>query len=127
DQMVGQHPPHVQHGHQRLAAGEHARVRQRLQQPDDLGDGLGIVIVKARRLHRRSALMISTRRGGVTGSRVTAPGTPSASSIAEAMTAPTGLTPLSPAPFTPSGLSGLGASSVSSTAMPGASHAVGIV
>src|SRR5437879_5185015 len=37
-------------------------------------------------------------------------GTPRASSMAAAITAPTGITPASPAPFTPSGLSGDGVS-----------------
>ncbi len=55
---------------------------------------------------------ISFSRNGVTGSCVTAPGMPIASSIADAMTAPTAVMPLSPPPLRPSGLSGLGASSV---------------
>src|SRR5262249_5700683 len=63
---------------------------------------------------------------GVTGNCVTAPGRPSASSIAEAITAPTAFTPASPAPFTPRPLSGLGASSVMSTCTGGISFAVGI-
>src|SRR5215471_1571831 len=61
-------------------------------------------------LPRTSALS----RCGVTGSCVTAPGKPIASSIAAAMTAPTPLMP-SPTLLMPSGLSGLGASSVTST------------
>ena len=53
-------------------------------------------------------------------------GTPSASSIADAIAAPTGLAPPSPAPFRPSGLSGLGASSVTRIESSGISRAVGI-
>ena len=50
---------------------------------------------------------ISFSRCGVTGSCVTAPGMPMASSMAEAIAAPTPVMPLSPAPLMPSGLSGL--------------------
>ena len=49
----------------------------------------------------------SFNRCGVTGSCVTAPGMPMASSMAEAMVAPTPVMPLSPAPLMPSGLSGV--------------------
>ena len=48
----------------------------------------------------------SRMRCGDTGSRVTAPGTPMASSIALAITPPTPLMPPSPAPFSPSGWRG---------------------
>ena len=50
---------------------------------------------------------ICFRRCGVTGSCVTAPGIPMASSMADAIAAPTPVMPLSPAPLMPSGLSGL--------------------
>src|SRR5262249_7494158 len=62
---------------------------------------------------------------GVTGSSITAPGTPNAASIAAATAAPTAGAPPSPAPFRPRGLSGLGASSLISTSTGGASRAVG--
>ena len=51
---------------------------------------------------------------------------PSASSTADAMTAPTAATPPSPAPFIPSGLQVLRASSVIRTSTSGTSLAVGI-
>ena len=57
---------------------------------------------------------IATLRGiadnsasGLTGSRVTVPGRPSAWSMAEAIAAPAAVMPPSPAPLTPSGLRGL--------------------
>ena len=70
------------------------------------------------------ARSMSRNRCGVTGSCVTAPGCPSASSIAAAIAAPAALAPPSPAPFTPSEFSGLGASSLISTSIGGISRAV---
>src|SRR5262249_39226028 len=79
--------------HKALLAGERAiQLAARLQ-----GGGLA------------RPFKISFRRCGVTGSCVTAPGTPMASSIAEAIAAPTPVIPLSPAPLMPRRLSGLAA------------------
>ncbi len=63
------------------------------------------------RRHRLAA-RIRDSRWGVTGSSVTAPTLPIASSMALDIAAPTALMPPSPVPLIPSGLRGLGASSV---------------
>src|SRR5579885_2875017 len=70
---------------------------------------------------------IARSRCGVTGSCVTAPGQPSASSMAAAMAAPAALAPPSPAPLRPSELSGLGASSLINTSTRGTSRALGMM
>ena len=52
DDVIGQHEAHVEHRHQRLAAGKELGVFQAGEQPDRLADGFRIVIAKGRRLHR---------------------------------------------------------------------------
>ena len=51
DDMVGQHETHVEHGHQRLPAGQQLGVLQAVEQPDDIADGARIVVAKGRRFH----------------------------------------------------------------------------
>ena len=50
--MVGQHEAHVEHRHQRLAAGQKLGVVERAQEADRLGKGFRIVILKGWRFHR---------------------------------------------------------------------------
>ena len=50
DEVIRQHIAHVEHWHQRLAAGEQLGVVQLRQQRHDLGFGPRIVIIKGRRL-----------------------------------------------------------------------------
>ena len=52
DDVVGQHEAHVEHRHQRLAAGQQLGVVERAQQANGLGKGFRIVILKGWRLHR---------------------------------------------------------------------------
>jgi hypothetical protein len=75
----------------------------------DLTEKLHGVFPRATRYEGESRLPFKMRRSrcGVTGSCVTAPGIPIASSMADAIAAPTPVMPLSPAPLMPSGLSGL--------------------
>ena len=50
--MVRQHEAHVEHRHQRLAAGQQLGVVERAQQAHGLGKRFRIVVLKGRRLHR---------------------------------------------------------------------------
>ena len=52
DDMVGQHEAHVEHRHQRLAAGQELGVVERAQQAYGLGERFRIVILERGRLHR---------------------------------------------------------------------------
>ena len=54
DQVVWQHQPHVEHGHQRLATGEQLGVVRAGKQGNGLGDGCRIVISEKRRFHAPS-------------------------------------------------------------------------
>jgi hypothetical protein len=64
--VVGQHEAHVEHRHQRLAAGQELGVVQRAQQAHGLGKRFRIVVLKGWRLHRgpgaKAAASIGTRR-----------------------------------------------------------------
>ena len=51
DDVVGQHEPHVEHGHQRLAAGEQLGIFEAAEQPDGLAHRFRIVITERRWLH----------------------------------------------------------------------------
>ena len=51
DDVVGLHVAEIEHRHQRLPAGQEFGIVELRQQPDDLGDGLGIVIAERRWLH----------------------------------------------------------------------------
>jgi len=46
DQMVGQHVAHIEHRHQRLAAGKQFRVFEAAKERDDIGGGARIVVRK---------------------------------------------------------------------------------
>ena len=52
DDVVGQHEAHVEHRHQRLAAGQKLGVVERAQEAHRLGKGFRIVILERRRFHR---------------------------------------------------------------------------
>src|SRR5580693_7630822 len=51
DHMIRQHEAHVEHRHQRLAAGEQLGVVETGEQTDDIGGAARIVIGKEWRLH----------------------------------------------------------------------------
>ena len=51
DDVVGQHVAHIEHRHQRLAAGQQFGVVEARQQRDGVGDAARIVIGKCGRLH----------------------------------------------------------------------------
>ena len=54
DDVVGQHVTHVEHGHQRLPAGEQLGVLEAAEQADGVGDRARIVIGKGRWFHAGS-------------------------------------------------------------------------
>ena len=66
DEMVGLHEAHVEHRHQRLAAGQELGVVELAQQAHGLGKRFRIVVLKGWRLHRgpgaKAAASIGTRR-----------------------------------------------------------------
>src|SRR5438874_9582863 len=64
DDVVGRGEPHVEHRHERLAAGEKPRVLELAEESDHLGHSLRIVVVEARRLHsgRMPAWEITSRK-----------------------------------------------------------------
>jgi len=51
DNVVGEHETHVEHGHQRLPAGEELGVLKPGEQPDGVRNGSWIVVAERRRLH----------------------------------------------------------------------------
>ena len=51
DNMIGQHEAHVEHGHQRLPAGQQLCIFQAAEEADGFADGLRIVVAEGRRLH----------------------------------------------------------------------------
>ena len=66
DDMVGLHEAHVEHRHQRLAAGQELGVVELAQQAHGLGKRFRIVVLKGWRLHRgpgaKAAASIGNRR-----------------------------------------------------------------
>ncbi len=52
DDMVGLHEAHVQHRHQRLAAGQKLGVVETAEQGDGVVDGARVVVAEGRWLHR---------------------------------------------------------------------------
>src|SRR5262249_57782571 len=51
DDVIRQHEPHVEHGHQRLAARQQLGVFEAAEQPDGLAHRFRIVITERRWLH----------------------------------------------------------------------------
>ena len=73
----------------------HSRLnRRRYRPPNRQTPGPGTIPQRAARSDRGASRSSASIRCGVTGSAVTAPGTPTASSIAEAIAAPAALHPL---------------------------------
>ena len=58
DDMIRQHKAHVEHRHQRLAAGEQLGVVEAGQQADDIGGAARIVVGKEWRLHPGRVLFL---------------------------------------------------------------------
>ena len=58
DDMIRQHVAHVEHRHQRLAAGEQLGVVEAREQADDIGGAARIVIGKERWLHPGRVLFL---------------------------------------------------------------------
>jgi hypothetical protein len=63
DDVIRQDEAHVEHRHQRLAAGEQLGVVERAEQADRLVDGFRIVVLKQRRLHCGPVANIRTSIG----------------------------------------------------------------
>src|SRR4029079_1444823 len=63
DDVVGQHEAHVEHRHQRLAAGQKLGIVERAQEADSLGKGFRIVILKGWRFHRGPDARVSASIG----------------------------------------------------------------
>src|SRR5262245_3657018 len=109
DQKVGQRDSQIEHGQQRLAAGDCGRRGAvRGQQCAGLGDGFRNCVVEYRRFHgwgffaRRARSIASETRRGVSGvSLKVAPISRNASATALAMAAGGAIAPPSPSPFTP--------------------------
>src|SRR5262245_44864787 len=51
DDVIGQHEPHVQHGHQRLPAGEKLGVLEPAKQRDSITNRARVVVAEGRRFH----------------------------------------------------------------------------
>ena len=59
DEMVRQNHPHVQHGHQGLAARQYARIGKAREQMDRCGDSQGVMISEGGRLHTSGVLTVA--------------------------------------------------------------------
>ena len=99
----------VEHGAERLAAGEHLGAGRALERAQGLGDGGGADVVEGGGLHAaaasargRARAIASTMRRGVMGdTSSSAPRSVSASLMALAMAAGGAMAPPSPIPFWP--------------------------
>ena len=104
DQERGSRDPEIEHGAQRLAAGQRPRLAVgRAQEADRLLQACGAGVVERRRLHRAPPRRIAsnTRRGVIGVSAISTPSPLSASLTALPM-APTGpIAPDSPTPLIP--------------------------
>ena len=69
DQVIGHGKTEIHHRHQRLPAGEHARVLVRGEQTDGVVDAARIVIDKGRGLHAYSFSCFAVGVSGATSSR----------------------------------------------------------
>src|SRR5438067_10804696 len=74
DDVIGRGEPHIEHRHERLAAGEKPRVLELAEQSNHLGHGLRVVVVEARRLHsgRMPAWAITSRKRATSALMITA-------------------------------------------------------